>query len=294
MNPLFVNPFSRHDPDRSQIWEMLVKRDIEAFMHKDWDAVAGDFIEEGFMGIDARSSGNPDSWRLSFPDLESYRQFWLEEAARFTGKDWEDDPGQKLLDATTLRDIDISADSALVHKKFDGAIKRKDGRIERLDWQTLYRCRKVKGQWKITGFTGFLPHPEGNKAAGKPPVELPENASQHLTAGPYSPVLKINPGQLVVISGQAALDQAGETIGDTIEEQARVTLENCRKQLESAGSSLNEVFKVNVYLKDISHWPRFNEVYKHYFTKPLPVRAVVQTGLLYDFLVEIEMWAVRK
>lgn len=291
----FINPFNRQDPDRYQIWEMLVKRDIEAFINNDWDAVADDFIEEGFMGIDARSSGNPDSWNLSFPDLKSYRQFWLDQAAHFTGTGWEDDPKQKLLEATTLRDIDISGDSALVHKKFDGSIRKKDGRTEGLNWQSLYRCRKVGGHWKIAGFTGFLPHPAGHaEPSHRPPVELPENASQHVTAGPYSPVLKINPGQLVVISGQAAINQAGETVGDTIEEQTKMTLENCQKQLESAGSSLGEVFKVNVYLKDIGHWPRFNEVYMHYFTQPLPVRAVVQTGLLYDFLVEIEMWAIKK
>ncbi len=290
----YNNPFNQHDPDRYDIWEMLVKRDIEAFINNDWEEVAGDFIEEGFMGIDARSLSNPDSWNLSFPDLKSYRQFWLDQAANFTGIDWEDDPGEKLYEATTLRDIDISKNSALVHKKFDGAIRKKNGYTERLNWQTLYRCRKIDGQWKIAGFTAFLPHPMGKDVPSRPPVELPENASQHVTAGPYSPVLKINPGQLVVISGQAAINQAGETIGDTIEEQTKLTLENCRKQLESAGSSLDEVFKVNVYLKDISHWPRFNVIYKDYFTKPLPVRAVVETGLLYNFLVEIELWAVRK
>ena len=290
----YNNPFNQHDPDRYNIWEMLVKRDIEAFINNDWEEVAGDFIEEGFMGIDARSLSNPDSWNLSFPDLKSYRQFWLDQAANFTSTDWENDPGEKLLEATTLRDIDISDNSALVHKKFDGAIRKKNGYTERLNWQTLYRCRKIDGQWKIAGFTAFLPHPMGNDVPARPTVELPEDASQHVTAGPYSPVLKINPGQLVVISGQAALNQAGETIGDTIEEQTKVTLENCRNQLESAGSSLDEVFKVNVYLKDISHWPRFNDIYKDYFTKPMPVRAVVQTGLLYDFLVEIELWAIRK
>ena len=290
----YNNPFNQHDPDRYDIWEMLVKRDIEAFINNDWEEVAGDFIEEGFMGIDARSLSNPDSWNLSFPDLKSYRQFWLDQAANFTGTDWEDDPGEKLYEATTLRDIDISENSALVHKKFDGAIRKKNGYTERLNWQTLYRCRKIDGQWKIAGFTAFLPHPMGKDVPSRPPVELPEDASQHVTAGPYSPVLKINPGQLVVISGQAAINQAGETIGDTIEEQTKLTLENCRKQLESAGSSLDEVFKVTVYLKDISHWPRFNVIYKDYFTKPLPVRAVVETGLLYDFLVEIELWAVRK
>ena len=290
----YNNPFNQHDPDRYYIWEMLVKRDIEAFVKNDWEEVAGDFIEEGFMGIDARSLSNPDSWNLSFPDLKSYRQFWLDQAANFAGTDWKDNPGEKLYEATTLRDIDISENSALVHKKFDGEIRKKNGLTNRLNWQTLYRCRKIDGQWKIAGFTGFLPHPMGHTPSQPPPVELPENASQHVTAGPYSPVLKINPGQLVVISGQAALNQAGETIGDTIEEQTRVTLENCRNQLESAGSSLDEVFKVNVYLTDLEHWPRFNAIYKDYFSKPLPVRAVVQTGLLYDFLVEIELWAIRK
>jgi len=290
----FINPFNQLDPDRYQIWEMLVKRDIQAFINNDWEAVAVDFIEEGFMGIDARSSGNPDSWILSFPNLKSYKQFWLDQSAGFSGTDWEDDPMEKLFEATTLRDIDISGDSALVHKKFDGAIKKKNGYSDVLNWQTLYRCKKVGGEWKITGFTGFLPHPMGSTPYARPAVELPDNAAQHVTAGPYSPVLKINPGQIVVISGQAALNHEGETIGDTIEEQAKVTLENCRTQLESAGSSMDEVFKVNAYLKDLSHWPRFNEVYKNYFSPPLPVRAVVETGLLYDFLVEIEMWAVRK
>ncbi|MCK5705570.1 MAG: hypothetical protein KAI29_30685, partial [Cyclobacteriaceae bacterium] len=184
MMSLFINPFNPNDPDRYQIWEMLVHRDIEAFVINDWDQVADDFIEEGFTGVDARFSSNPDSWNLVFPHLKSYQQFWLEQAANFTGTDWEDDPLIKLNEATTLRDIDISGDSALVHKKFDGTIKKMNGQTDVLNWQTLYRCRKVDGQWKITGFTGFLPNPMGSTAFGKPPVELPEQASQHVTAGP--------------------------------------------------------------------------------------------------------------
>ena len=291
---MFINPFNPLDPDRYQIWEMLVKRDIEAFIDNDWEKVAGDFVEEGFTGIDARFTSNPDSWRLVFPNLNSYRQFWFEQAANFTGTDWEDDPQIKLNEATTLRDIDISGDSALVHKKFDGIIRKKNGQANVLNWQTLYQCRKINGQWGITGFTGFLPNPMGNTAAGKPPIELPAQASQHVTAGPYSPVLKINPGQLVVICGQAAINNAGEIIGNTIEEQTKLTLDNCRTQLESGGASLDDAFKVNVYLKDLDHWPRFNEVYKKYFREPLPVRTAVQTGLLGTLLVEIEMWAIKK
>jgi enamine deaminase RidA (YjgF/YER057c/UK114 family) len=291
---LFINPFNHNDPDRHYIWDMLVKRDIEAFLENDWEAVANDFIEEGFMGIDARSLDNPDSWRLSFPNLQTYKQLWLEQSASFAKTNWEDDARVKLYEATTLRDIDICEDSALVHKKFDGAIRKKNGQVERLNWQTLYRCKKVNGQWKISGFTGFLPHPMGNVSTQQIPVEVPENATQHVTAGPYSPVLKVNPGQLIVISGQAAIDQSGDIVGETIEEQTKMTLENCQKQLESAGSSLDEVFKVNAYLKDLDHWPRFNAIYKNYFTTPLPVRTAVQTGLLGKLLVEIELWAIKK
>lgn len=291
---VFKNPFNPKDPDRYQVWEMLVRRDIKAFIANDWEQVASDFVEEGFTGVDARFSSNPDSWKLVFSNLASYQKFWLEQAANFTGTDWEDDPLIKLNDATTLRDIDISGDNALVHKKFDGTIRKKNGQVEVLNWQTLYRCRKIDGQWKIAGFTGFLPNPMGNVTVGMSPVELPEQAVQHVTAGPYSPVLKINPGQLLVISGQAAINKGGEIIGDTIEEQTALTLENCRTQLETGGASLDDAFKVNVYLKDLDHWPRFNEVYKKYFREPLPVRTAVQTGLLSTLLVEIEIWAIKK
>ena len=54
-----INPFS-NDIDRSEIWEMLVARDIAAFVAADWSMVANDFIETGFMGIDAKRDPNPE------------------------------------------------------------------------------------------------------------------------------------------------------------------------------------------------------------------------------------------
>lgn len=124
--------------------------------------------------------------------------------------------------------------------------------------------------------------------------KIPDNASQHKTAGPYSPVLEVEFNKLVLISGQASIDVEGKVVGDNIEEQTRFTMENCIKQLKTANCTLDDVFKVNVYLSDLNLWPRFNEVYKTYFKEPLPVRTAVQTGLLYTFLVEIEMWAAKK
>ena len=291
----YQNPFPS-DPDRAQLWEMLVERDIIAFCGQNWEMVADDFIAENFMGIDARHSHQPDSWRISFPNLEAYKNEWLAQAADFGKTTWAEEPEQAFYEATTLRDIEIQGDSALLHKKFDGSIQKENGEKVTLNWQTLYRCRKIEGQWKIAGFTGYMPHPMGGGTAATQAIgkAIPEGTSQHPTAGPYSPVLTVTPGQLVVISGQAAIDHAGEIIGDNIETQAQLTLENCRQQLLSAGCEFNDVFKVNVYLTDLANWPRFNEVYKNYFKEPRPVRTAVQTPLLFTLLVEIEMWAVKK
>ena len=121
---------------------------------------------------------------------------------------------------------------------------------------------------------------------------IPVPSEQHVTAGPYTPVLKISrDADLVLISGQAPLDLAGRVIGDTIEEQARVTLENCRKQLAAAGADFSNVFKVNVYLTDLADWPRFNVVYREIMPQPYPARTAIGCALLDEFQVEIEMWA---
>lgn len=289
------NPFHSDDIDRRAIWDMLVDRDIKAFLAVDWSMVADDFVVEGFMGIDAGRQGHPDAWQLNFPDLESYKKEWLKQAKEFKSTEWGEDIESAFFRITVLRDIEIAGDSALVHKKFFGNIVKANGELAPTNWQTLYRCRRIENQWKIAGFTGYMPHFLGNEdlnpIGGK---KVPGNATQHKTAGPYSPVLEIDPGKLVVISGQAAIDPSGNVIGDSIEEQTEYTLDNCSQQLASAGCGLEDVFKVNVFLTDLDLWPRFNEVYKKRMPEPRPVRTAVQSGLLMTLLVEIEMWAVKK
>ena len=286
------NPFPKNS-DHWAIWNMLVDRDIRAFVAVDWSMVEHDFIEDHFMGIDGGRQGNPDGWTLGFPDLNSYRQEWLRQAKETAAIEWGEDIESAFFRVTHLRDIEIAGDSALAHKKFIGSILRADGKTVPTDWQTLYQCRKVNGSWKIAGFLGYIPHFLGPTATSTEKIAMPEGASQHKTAGPYSPVLEINAHKLVVISGQAALDMEGNLIGDTIEEQSAATLENCRTQLAKSGCDLDDVFKVNVYLTDLKNWPRFNEVYRKFFNKPLPVRTAVGTDLIEGLLVEIEMWAVK-
>lgn len=157
------NPFP-DDPDRAAIWTMLVERDIAAFVAADWTMVAGDFVEEQFLGIDGCGADNPDSWRIGFSSLAAYRDEWLRQARESRGTAYSEDRAAAIHRATRLVDIEIAGDVALAHKKFDGSIARADGGRDTLNWQSLYFCRRIAGRWRLTGFAGYLPYPMGMTA----------------------------------------------------------------------------------------------------------------------------------
>lgn len=159
----FANPFPAADTDRRAIWEMLVERDITAFLAADWSMVADDFVEDAFLGIDGRKSVSPATWRLTFPTLADYREEWLRQARDFAATAFAEDPRQAIFRTTTLTDIEISGSAALARKMFDGTITKADGTRDVLKWQTLYNCRFHAGRWKICGFTGYLPNPMEEK-----------------------------------------------------------------------------------------------------------------------------------
>jgi hypothetical protein len=151
------NPFPETDPDRHEIWEFMVRRDIDAYLAKDWRRVADDFIAEAFMGIQANKSGNPDSWELGFPTLEAYRDSWL--AGTIDQADFCEDLRPALFRCTFLRDIEIVGDVALAHKKFDGRIGRKGGGFMEFKWQSVAYLRRQHDRWRVFGLIGYLPNP---------------------------------------------------------------------------------------------------------------------------------------
>jgi enamine deaminase RidA (YjgF/YER057c/UK114 family) len=290
-----TNPFPASDPDRRAIWETLVERDIRAFLAEDWSLTAPDFEEDGFVGHSGTAS--PDEWRVSYPSLDSYCKAWIEQARDFSKLRLKDvDKETFLFNATELTRIDINGDRALAHKKFNGRAEAVDAPDVVLKWQTLYRLRRRNGRWKMTGFLGYLPNPMPGQVSGDGDVRiyLPPAASQHKSAGPYSPVLRVKADEWVVISGQGPITAAGMVSGETLEDQTRLTIQNCIRQLESAGVTLADVFRVNVYLSDLSKWTAFNEIYQTYFTPPYPVRTAIQAVLWGGIQVEIDMMAASQ
>ncbi len=109
-----------------------------------------------------------------------------------------------------------------------------------------------------------------------------------LPAGHYSQA--IVHGGMAFVSGQLPIDPAtGASAGESIEEQMEQALGNVAAILDAAGSSLDRLLKVTVYLSDMSLWSRGNAVYERTLGEHRPARAIVATlPLHYDYLVEID------
>lgn len=114
------------------------------------------------------------------------------------------------------------------------------------------------------------------------PIHLPDLPAP---AGAYSPGVRA--GNLLFVSGQTPRDPAtGQIVGETVEEQTRVTLANLERIVRLGGATLANLVSVTVYLADDNDWGRFNEVYKATLSPPYPTRAVVGAQLR-GILVEI-------
>lgn len=113
--------------------------------------------------------------------------------------------------------------------------------------------------------------------------------------GPYSQAIVA--GGFVFASGQIPLDPAnGKLVDGEFEAQVERVLDNLRAVLEAAGASLDAVVRTNVFLTDLSLFPRMNAVYGRYFTAdPKPARSTIGVAALpLGSRIEIEAVAVLR
>ncbi len=110
--------------------------------------------------------------------------------------------------------------------------------------------------------------------------------------GPYAQGVRV--GNLIFTAGQGALDPiTGQVVPGGIKEQTERTILNLKAILEAAGSSLGQVIKTTVFLKDLGDFSAMNAVYASYFASDeedtLPARTTVEVARLpRNLLVEIE------
>ena len=117
-----------------------------------------------------------------------------------------------------------------------------------------------------------------------------ENAPK--AVGPYSQAVEVN--GTVYISGQIPVVPADGSIPESIELQARQSLNNIGAILEKTGLTYSNVVKTTVLLADITDFASMNAVYSEFFTEEKPARACYQVAALpMGVKVEIEAIAVR-
>jgi len=109
--------------------------------------------------------------------------------------------------------------------------------------------------------------------------------------GPYSVGNRI--GNLVFAAGQLGLDpNTGELAPGGVEAETRQALTNLKNILEESGSSLDNVVKTTVFLRDMGDFTKMNGIYAQFFTIDFPARSTVQVAALpRNAAVEIELIA---
>lgn len=112
--------------------------------------------------------------------------------------------------------------------------------------------------------------------------------------GPYSQAVKA--GFMLFTSGQIPIKpETGEVVQGDISMQTEQVLENLKAMLEAGGSSLEQVLKTTVFLKDMGDFAAMNTVYSKFFIQNQPARSAVQVARLpKDVSIEIEAIAFIK
>ena len=115
---------------------------------------------------------------------------------------------------------------------------------------------------------------------------------------PYEPfrlALGYRVGDLIFVSGQAAIDQNGQAVGaGDFDAQAEQTFTNLERVLAAGGSSLENVVKVTIFLTDMANFPKIVELREKWFTAPYPADTIVEVTALAlpELMIEIEAVAV--
>lgn len=96
--------------------------------------------------------------------------------------------------------------------------------------------------------------------------------------GTYSQAVRVD--NTVYLSGQIGLDPSNMTMVEGIEAQVNRVFQNLRAVADAAGGSLDDVVKLNIYLTDLAHFGKVNEIMATYFHQPYPARAAVGVASL--------------
>ncbi|MFP5409457.1 MAG: RidA family protein [Gammaproteobacteria bacterium] len=100
-----------------------------------------------------------------------------------------------------------------------------------------------------------------------------QTADAPAAIGTYSQAVRVD--RTIYLSGQIGLEPVSMQLVDGIEGQIHQVFKNLAAVAKAAGGSLDDVVKLNMYLTDLTHFPKVNEIMASYFSQPYPARAAV-------------------
>lgn len=89
----------------------------------------------------------------------------------------------------------------------------------------------------------------------------------------YSPALKFD--DFVMVAGQAPISAEGKIVNGTIEEETRLTMNNVKNLIETAGATMNQVVQCNCFLATLDDFDAFDATFREFFGEHLPCRTTV-------------------
>jgi reactive intermediate/imine deaminase len=117
--------------------------------------------------------------------------------------------------------------------------------------------------------------PEDLPAMPKATISTPHAPS---AIGTYSQAVRC--GDTIYLSGQIGLDPVTMYLVEGIEAQVKRVFENLKAVAEAAGGSLDDAAKLTIYLTDLAHFAKVNEIMATYFNEPYPARAAIGVASL--------------
>ena len=111
----------------------------------------------------------------------------------------------------------------------------------------------------------------------------------------YSPAVKVKGGTTIYLAGVGATnDESGRSLDDGFEGQVRASFERIRKNLETAGGTLNDIVTMTVFIKDMRNGTRFTEIRSEYFESGYPYSALIGISSFArpEMMVEVQAVAV--
>ena len=130
---------------------------------------------------------------------------------------------------------------------------------------------------------------------GEQPVRVERITTDRDWYEPFRIALGYRVGDVLILSGQAAIDQDGVVVGaGDFDVQAEQVFKNLELVLAAGGSSLENVIKVTIYLTDMANFGKILALRERYFTPPYPADTIVEVRALAlpELLLEIEAIAI--